>query len=156
MFADQHAFNLASLLFKRLPSAYQIPSWTGYPIQLCRLPVARNFIGYLDCLDAPATETATIYHLMERALRIQEQLEIDKLVCVYDQATYVKAMEIQLKEPEKFCSLFLMMGSFAILLMFLGIIGKRFKDAGMRDVFIQSQIDPEGTIDSVLRGKQYN
>ena len=76
---------------------------------------------------------ATIYHLMEKALRIQEQLEIDKLVCVYDQAVYAIAMEIQLKEPEKFSSLFLMMGTFHILVMFL-ILGNRFKHAGMRDV----------------------
>ena len=37
---------------------------------------------------------------MESALRIQEQLEIDKLNCVYDQTIYVKAVEIQLKESE--------------------------------------------------------
>ena len=81
LFADQHAFSLAWLLSRRSPSAYQIPSWTGYHIQLrSRLPVARNFVGYLDCLDAPATEMATIYHFIERALRIQEQLETDKLV----------------------------------------------------------------------------
>ena len=156
MFADQHPFNLVWLLSRRLPPAYQIPSWTGYHIKLRRLPVAINFIGYLDCLDAPTTETATIYHLMERALRIQKQLEIDKLVCVYNQVIYVKAMEIQLKELEKFSSLFLMMGTFPILLMFLEIIGTRFKDAGMRDTFIQSQIVPEGSIDSVLLGKPYN
>ena len=49
LFADQHAFNLAWLLSRRLPSTYQISSWTGYHIQLrSRLPVARNFIGYLD------------------------------------------------------------------------------------------------------------
>ena len=97
------------------------------------MPVARNFTCYLDCLDVPATEMATIYHLIEKALRIQEQLEIDKLVCVYDQAIYAIAMEIQLKEPEKFSSLFLMMGTFHILVMFL-ILGNRFKHAGMRDV----------------------
>ena len=41
---------------------------------------------------------------MEKASRIKEQLEIDKLVCIYDQGIYTKAMEIQLKEPEKFSS----------------------------------------------------
>ena len=133
LFADQLVFNLAWLLSRRSPSAYQIPSWTGYHMQLrSRLSVARNFIGYLDCLDAPATEMATIYHLMERALRTQEQLEIDKLVWVYHQAVYAKAVDSQLKEPEKFSILFLMMGTFQKLLMFLGIIGTRFKDAGMR------------------------
>lgn len=94
--------------------------------------------------------------MMERALRIRNQLEIDALVCVYDQAIYAKALEIQLKEPYKFSSLFLMMGTFHVLLMFLGVIGARFKDAGMKDVYIQSGIVAEGSIDSVLRGKQYN
>ena len=72
---------------------------------------------------------ANIYHLMERVLRIQEQLEIDKLVYVYDQAIYAKAMNIQLNKPEKFSSLFLIMGTFHILklLMFLGIIGTHLK-----------------------------
>ena len=65
-------------------------------------------------------------------------------------------MEMQFKEPEKFSSLFLLTGTFHILLMFLMIIGTRFKDAGMRDVYIQSEIVAEGSIDSLLCGKQYN
>ena len=39
-------------------------------------------------------------------------------------------MEIQLKKLEKFSTLFLIMGTFHIFLMFLGVIGTRFKDAG--------------------------
>lgn len=31
---------------------------------------------------------------MERTLRMQEQLEIDKLVCAYDRAIYVKTTKI--------------------------------------------------------------
>ena len=65
-------------------------------------------------------------------------------------------MEIQLKGPKKFSSLFLMMGTFHVLLMSLGVIGARFKDAGMKDLYIQSEIIAEGSIDSVLKGKQYN
>ena len=40
--------------------------------------------------------------------------------------------------------------------MFLMIIGTRFKDAGMRDVYIQSEIVAEGSIDSLLCGKKDN
>ena len=40
--------------------------------------------------------------MMECALKIKEQLEIEKIVCVYNRAIYAKAMEIQLKEPKKF------------------------------------------------------
>ena len=93
---------------------------------------------------------------MERTIKIKNQLEVESIVCVYDQAIYAKAKEIQLKEPKKFEKLFLMMGTFHILMMSLGVIGTRFKDAGLKDVYIQSQIIAEGSIDSVLRGKQYN
>ena len=83
-------------------------------------------------------------------------MEVEEIVCVYDQAIYVKATEIRLKEPEKFSSLFLMMGTFHVLLMSFGVIGARFRDAGMRDLYIQSEIVAEGSIDSVLKGKQEN
>ena len=94
--------------------------------------------------------------MMERALKIKDQLEIEKIVCVYDQAIYAKTMEIQLKEPKKFSLLFLMMGTFHVLLMSLGVIGARFKEASMRDLYIQSEIVAKGSIDSVLKGKQSN
>ena len=71
--------------------------------------------------------------MMERALKTEKQLEIEK-------ATYAKAMT----------------GTFHILLMSLGVIGARFKDAGLRDLCIQSEIVTEGSIDLVLKGKLYN
>ena len=37
--------------------------------------------------------------------------------------------------------------------MYLGIIGKRFKDAGLRDVLVQSEIVDEGSIERALTGK---
>ena len=58
------------------------------------------------------------------------------MVCVYDQAIFAKAIEIKFKEKEKFKSLVLMMGGFHTLMMFLGIIGIRFKDAGLQDILI--------------------
>ena len=93
---------------------------------------------------------------MECALKIKEQLIIEKIECVYDQAIYAKVMEIQLKERKKFSSLFLMMGTFYVLLMSLGVIGAQFKNAGMRHLYIQSETVAEGSTDSVLKGKQYN
>ena len=84
---------------------------------------------------------------MEIALLIHEQLQLESLVLVHDQAIYSKAIVIKLKEPNKFKALFLMMGTFHILQIFLGTIGLRF---------IQSETIAEHSIDSVLRGKQYN
>ena len=33
-----------------------------------------------------------------------------------------------------------------MVMMYLGIVGKRFKDAGLRDIFIQSQVLAEGSV----------
>ena len=49
-----------------------------------------------------------------------------------------------------------MLGIFHLLMMYLGIIGKRFKDAGLRDVLVQSEIVTEGSIERALTGKMYN
>ena len=49
-----------------------------------------------------------------------------------------------------------MMRTFHILLMSLSVIGAWSKEAGMRDLCIQVEIVAEGSIDLVLKGKQYN
>ena len=85
--------------------------------------------GYLDCLDAPTTDNSTIYHLLCRSLIIKEKLGLSSMVCVYDQAILAEAIEIQFEEKEKFKSL-------ALMMMFSGIIGTRFKDAGLQDILI--------------------
>lgn len=70
------------------PSAYQIPSQTGFHIKLKNtVPVVKSSM-YLDCQDASAAEMSAAYHMMERALRIKDQLQLQTLVCVYDQTTY--------------------------------------------------------------------
>ena len=43
-----------------------------------------------------------------------------------------------------------------MLMMFLGIIGKRYKDAGLKDVLVQSELIAEGSVDKALSGKMYN
>ena len=40
--------------------------------------------------------------------------------------------------------------------MFLGIIGKRFGDAGYGDILVQSEVIAEGSVDRALTGKMYN
>ena len=78
------------------------------------------------------------------------------IVCVFDQAIYSKACQIKWKEREKFRSCLLMVGIFHLIMMFMQILHKRFGDAGMKDVLIQSSVTGEGSIEFALRGKCYN
>lgn len=56
----------------------------------------------------------------------------------------------------KFNSIILMMGNFHVICNLLSIIGKFFRDAGLRDLAVQAGVIAEGSIDKVLDGKQYN
>ena len=93
LIADQiHLYNTWIALRKHEPVMYHIPSWTGFFIKIRKdVTISLSNVGYLDCLNAPATEILTIYHMMERALRIKSQLNMESIVCVYDQAIYAQA-----------------------------------------------------------------
>ena len=92
---------------------------------------------------------------MCRALRIMDSLRLVSIVCVFDQAIYCKACEIKWKEPKKFENCVLMMGIFHLLMVYMGILKKRFGDAGLRDALIQGSVVAEGSVDMALRGKNY-
>ena len=123
-----------------------------FPVGLKNLTVKPSNIGYLDCLDAPATEMSTIYFMMERSFCIKDQLQLKSIACAYDQAIYAKMHQIKCKEPAKFKDMFLMMDAFHIILTFLAVIGTGFKDAGLRDTAIQSNIVAEGSVGTMFSG----
>lgn len=45
---------------------------------------------------------------------------------------------------------------FHTVCMFLSVIGKRFQDAGLRDVCVESGVIAEGSVSGVLEGRKYN
>ena len=93
---------------------------------------------------------------MDRALKIIDGLKLANMVCVFDQAIYSKAVEIKWKDEHKFKDVFIMLGMFHMVMMYMGILNKRFSDAGVRDVLVQSNTISEGSVDQALCGKQYN
>ena len=40
--------------------------------------------------------------------------------------------------------------------MYVGVIGKKISDAGLRDFIVQSDVLAEGSVDKVLSGKMHN
>ena len=83
----------------------------------------------------------------------QRKTCLDIIVCVFDQAIYSKAVEIKWKNPTKHKSCIIMLGMFHMIMMYLGIIGKRFKDAGMKDVLIQSEVISGGSISGKMNNR---
>ncbi|KAG1651429.1 hypothetical protein GQR58_027101 [Nymphon striatum] len=134
-----------------------VSSWTGFNIRTRdNVTVKPDKVGYLPTINAPATELSTVQELLSQSVFIQQHLSLDKIAIIMDQALYAKAAEVAWKHKLRFDSLLLMMGNFHIICNMLSIIGKLFRDAGLRDLAVESGVIAEGSIDKVLDGKQYN
>jgi hypothetical protein len=143
----------------RLHSArnQNIPSWTGFNIKVSDADNAvPDNLGYLPTINAPATNMSTVLEILTQCTQIIHELKLGKLVCVFDQALYVKATEIKWKLSDKFDDVIIRMGAFHTTCTLLAIIGKRFQDAGLKDICIEAGIIAEGSIGSVLDGRMYN
>ena len=151
-------FNLLWILVRIHASEKQsVPIWTGFNILVRdEYEVAKDNVGYLPTINAPATNMFTVHQVLMRSIQIKETLNLQSITVVFDQALYAKATEIKWKHREQFKDVVLRMGVFHTICIFLSVIGKRFQDAGLRDVIIESGVIVEGSVFGVLEGRTYN
>ena len=153
LFADREKDNFLWAFLRQQHSIprHIFPSCTEFNILIeGDVLILKSLIRYMDCIDSPATDTSTIYQLLIRALSLIESLRLQSILCVFDQAIYSKACETKWKEPEKFKNCVLMMGIFHLLMVIMGILYKRFSDAGLRDTVVQSSIVAGGSVGTAL------
>ena len=128
-------------------------SWTGFNISLRnKIQVSQDVIGYLPTIDTPATDMATVHEVLLQSLKIKNTLKVKNIVLVFDQALHAK----HCKQSEKLKDIVLRMGVFHTACTLLSIIGKRFQDAGLRDLCVESGVIAEGFVAGVLEGRRYN
>ena len=99
---------------------------------------------------------STFYTALCKSIRMGEQLGQEDIVIVFNLAIYGKAAEIIWKRQEEMNKVVIRMGAFHITCTLLAVIGKRFGDAGLADLMIESGIIGMGSVNGVLDGKQYN
>ena len=149
--------NMLWILARQLNSEDQkVPSWTGFNIQTRdQVQVTPDVVEYLPTINAPATELTTVFEILKQSEEIRKRLDLSSIVVVMDQALYAKAAEIAWKQ-DQFSNIVLRIGTFHTICVALAILGKRFGDSGLKDIFIESQIVAEGSINGVIDGKHYN
>lgn len=136
---------------------HQIPSWMSFNIATRDAMTAmQDIIEYLPTINAPATQMTTVSEILNQSEKIRKSLHLQEIVVVMDQALHAKASEITWKQKDAYANIILRLGTFHTICNVLSIIGKRFQDAGLRDLYIESGIIAEGSITSVLDGKMYN
>ena len=83
-------------------------------------------------------------------------MHLPVIVIVVDQAIYAKVSEIAWRHKIKYVNVIIRMGAFHIIFNALAILGKRFMDAGLCDLCIESGVVGERSIIGVVEGKMYS
>ena len=96
--------------------------------------ISEDVVGYLPTINAPATEMNTVFEILNRSELIRKELLVETIVVVMDQALYAKAAEIIWKQGEQYSNIVLRMGTFHTICNAFSILGKRFGDAGLKDI----------------------
>ena len=99
---------------------------------------------------------STVKEVLDHSLSIMNSLGLKNITCVFDQAIYCKALEIKSKNYDHFRPIILRLGTFHALCTLLSIIGKRFRDAGLRELAIESGVIAEGSVTATFEGRNYN
>ena len=135
----------------------KVSGLTGFNISVRnKVEVRQDSVGYLPTINAPATNMSTVHEVLVRSVKIKDTLQLKSIVVVLDQALYAKATEIVWKYPDMFKGIILRMGAFRTICTLLSTLGKRFQDAGLRDICIESGVVAEGSVSGVLDGRRYN
>ena len=150
--------NLLWVLVRLHADARQkVSGWTGFKISVRNeLEVRQDSVGYLPTINTPATNMSTVHEVLMHSVKIKDTLQLKSIVVVLDQALYVKATEIVWKYPDIFKGIVLRMGEFHTICTLLSILGKRFQDAGLKDICIESGVIAEGSVSGILDGRRYN
>ena len=120
-----------------------------------KIPVRTN-IGYCPIINASPTEYNTVYTVMKNVQGMMASLSQKDSVITFDLAIYMKAKEIQWRQPEEFQDMVIRMGGFHIALNFLAVLGKKYDMSGIEDILVESGLYGRSTANSLLKGKSYN
>lgn len=134
-----------------------VPSWSAFNATLQEQDTPnKSVVGYLQVIDESPTKLSADYTLLKRSVNLACRLNLKDVVIIVDQPIYAKISEIIWKNPSEFKHVVPCMGDFHTMCGFMSIIGKRFGEAGLEDLLIESEVIAPGSVQGVLKGKHYN
>lgn len=94
--------------------------------------------------------------ILNRAIQVADELKLENIVVVFDQAIYAKAQVIRWHNQTFNKRLVLRLGEFHTSMAYMSVLGKRFQECGIQDVLVSSGVVAEGSVHGVLFGTFYN
>lgn len=145
-------------LIAKKDQADLLPTWTGYQKMVTpeENMLRKSHLHYLDVIEAPPNDLSTIKHVLDMSVKKADELELEAIVVIFDQALYSKAQHIRWKDGDLQRRLVLRMGEFHTCMAFMGAIGKMFRLSGIEDVLVEAGVVADGSINGVISGHNYN
>ena len=134
--------------------------WTGFHhLTAANVPpYDYHQVAYLPSINSSPTKTSTVQEVLIQVKQKAEKLCLTEADLVLDHAIYSKALEILTnpvnKELRKY--IVIRMGGFHTECTLIAVIGKRFKDALLKDAIVESGILGSSSAERALNGKEYN
>ena len=132
-----------------------MPSWSAFNSLVTDESVAQKIIGFLPVLPYPVTEYATVYTSLKNFQDILSQLQQSHLPVACDEGVYHIAREIIMNNPAEFSDLVLCLGSFHLIKIVMGAMGKYVDGSGAETILVESKAFGQNVVRSVLDGTHY-
>ena len=132
-----------------------MPGWKAFFYEITKETTDTHIAGYLPTICQSPTKMDVVLEVLKQYKQKVEALNLNETDLVLDHAIYAKAVEIVMNEKFTDLRTFIniRMGGFHAASIFLGVIGKRFKDAGLKDLIMESRLLGEDQVDQMLKGK---
>ena len=134
----------------------KVPSWSGFNAMVSHPPASITKVGNCPMVKGSPTDASTIFTVIKLVQKMMASLDQQYSVITFDLAIYMKAKEIQWRNPREFSDVVIRMGGFHIALNFLAVIGKMFEESGLADLLVESGVYGFNTATKLLKGKSYN
>ena len=112
-----------------------MPSWTGFNTLLHPDVPAMSTISYLPIIDNPITEWSTINEILCKSVKIADELGLQQVVLVADEAVYAKLQQLRWKSDLYATRCIVRLGEFHAIMSYSSCIGKRFKNSGLEVIY---------------------
>ena len=131
-------------------------SWTSFNQTLLSDDFERTAIGFMPMILAPAHDFDTLNTVVQICLAVSSHFGQSLTVLTVDQALFSRLMELKWSVPEYQRKLFSRLGGLHTSINFLKAIGDHMTGSGLSDIWLESNLLGEGSIQLVLAGKSYN
>ena len=139
-----------------LPSNQQVvPFWAGFNALAVEANSTYVVHAYKPVINSQPTDPETMYRTMKGCRETAVAADQEVSVQIVDQQLYAIAQEIKWDRPVEFAHHVIRIGGMHTLFSYIAAIGSIFGDAGLRELLADSCVYAGGSVDRMLKGKEF-